>query len=324
MLLDQYDLAKRARDLAVASSRRCGDVSFAAAIAVHARDVDAIETAFRALGPDAVTMAQQTAPDPAACLKVGEFRCYLKADWAGGLPLLAKSNDAVVKALAAAELLAPTEPDDQMKIADGWWKVSDERVDPAKRQIMLHAGAWYQKASLITTGLDLIRAQARLKTVESLGVPAGGHGKSIMETMRLTAGTKKDGIVELTQYGSLLTTPELYKPPVTFTFVAKTSSQIRFGYAADQFIFGWEGNPTQLRVDGGPANGQHKDGAGGIVPDQWTTFELTVLPNSLRIRVNGQERYTTRADFSNINQPLEIRSVNTKYVQVKSVEVSKP
>src|SRR5215469_12474481 len=62
-----------------------------------------------------------------------------------------------------------------------------------------------------------------------------------------------------------LSTPQSYRPPVEITVVAKTdSTNLRLGYAADQIIFNWEMDRSQLRVDGGPANGLHKDGAGRI------------------------------------------------------------
>lgn len=62
-----------------------------------------------------------------------------------------------------------------------------------------------------------------------------------------------------------LTTPDAFRPPVEITIVARTdSTNLRIAYAADQIIFNWENNEDQLRVDGGPANGHHTDGAGRI------------------------------------------------------------
>ena len=46
---------------------------------------------------------------------------------------------------------------------------------------------------------------------------------------------------------------QAYRPPIEITVVAKTdSTNLRLGYAAEQIIFNWEMNPSQLRVDGGP------------------------------------------------------------------------
>ena len=66
-----------------------------------------------------------------------------------------------------------------------------------------------------------------------------------------------------------LETTERYQPPVEITVVAKTdSTNLRLAYAADQVIFNWELDESQLRVDGGPANGQHRPGAGHIPAGQ--------------------------------------------------------
>ena len=58
-----------------------------------------------------------------------------------------------------------------------------------------------------------------------------------------------------------LVTPMTFKPPVEINITAKTDlTNLRIGYAADQVIFNWEMDPTQLRVVGGPANGKHNPG----------------------------------------------------------------
>ena len=63
----------------------------------------------------------------------------------------------------------------------------------------------------------------------------------------------------------VLTTQRTFKPPVDISIEALTdSTNLRIGYAADQVIFNWEMNKKQLRVDGGPANGKHKNKAGSI------------------------------------------------------------
>ena len=47
--------------------------------------------------------------------------------------------------------------------------------------------------------------------------------------------------------------------------LAKTdSTNLRLAYAADDLVFNWESDPTTLRVNGGPANGKDKKGAGAI------------------------------------------------------------
>ena len=97
----------------------------------------------------------------------------------------------------------------------------------------------------------------------------------------------------------MLSTPARFRPPVDITIVAKTSAtNLRIGYAADQVIFNWEVNGDELRVDGGPANGQHRPGRGAIPRNQYVTIRWVVTPKSQAIYVNGQLRFRHNGDYS--------------------------
>jgi hypothetical protein len=118
------------------------------------------------------------------------------------------------------------------------------------------------------------------------------------------------------------TTQQTYRPPVEITVVAKTdSTNLRLGYAADQIIFNWEGNKTQLRVDGGPADGQHKDEAGSIPPDKFVTIKWKVTPTEQTIYVDGRLRFMHSGDYSQINRYVSVFPANGSTVTVKSVSV---
>ena len=70
-----------------------------------------------------------------------------------------------------------------------------------------------------------------------------------------------------------ISTKATFQPPVEITIEAKTdSTDLRIGYAADQVIFNWRDMKNQLRVDGGPANGKHKSGAGLIPTNKYVTI----------------------------------------------------
>src|SRR4051794_15452017 len=83
--------------------------------------------------------------------------------------------------------------------------------------------------------------------------------------------TNSSGIV--LEGSDKLVSPDKFRPPVEITIVAKTdSTNLRFGYAADQVIFNWEENLDQLRVDGGPAVSRQVDGAGRIPRNKFVTI----------------------------------------------------
>ena len=119
-----------------------------------------------------------------------------------------------------------------------------------------------------------------------------------------------------------LSTPQSFRPPVEITVVAKTdSTNLRLAYAADQIIFNWELNQSQLRVDGGPANGLHKDGAGRIPKGKYVTVKWVVTTTRQDIYVDDRLRYEHEGDYSQINRPVTVFPANGSTVSVKSIKV---
>ena len=121
---------------------------------------------------------------------------------------------------------------------------------------------------------------------------------------------------------SRFTTRQTYRPPVEIKVIAKTdSTNLRLAYAADQIIFNWEENPTQLRVDGGPADGLHKDGAGQIPAGKYVTVKWVVTTTNQAIYVDGTLRYEHAGDYSQINRPVSVFPASGSTVTVRSVTV---
>jgi hypothetical protein len=121
-----------------------------------------------------------------------------------------------------------------------------------------------------------------------------------------------------------LSTPQAYRPPVEITVVAKTdSTNLRLAYAADQIIFNWEMNRWQLRVDGGPANGHHKMGAGHIPQGKYVTVRWVVTTTHQAVYVDGQLRFEHAGDYSQINRPVTVFPANGSTVSVRSITVKR-
>jgi len=149
------------------------------------------------------------------------------------------------------------------------------------------------------------------------------QGIELLGTMKGSTGKTESGVIVLHE-GDRIDTSAAFAVPVTFRITAMTDgTDIRIAYAADQMIFNWRPNETQLRIDGGPAGGRYLNGAGNIPKNQWVELTLEVLPDSLTIRVDGRQRYRTAADFSHVNQSLSIFQGEGSTVRVKSVLVIK-
>ena len=132
-----------------------------------------------------------------------------------------------------------------------------------------------------------------------------------------------DGNILLTG-GQKVATTDKIAAPVTFRFIVLTNiNDTRIAYAADQIIFNWEMNHDELRVDGGPANGQYKPDAGRLPPNQWVGIELVVHANEMVIYINGVEKYRAKGDFSKVDMPFTITAHNG-VMKIKSVAVVSP
>lgn len=120
----------------------------------------------------------------------------------------------------------------------------------------------------------------------------------------------------------MIATQKIFAPPVDILIEAKTdSTNLRIGYAADQIIFNWEGSRHQLRVDGGPARGQHKNGAGLIPTNRYVTIRWLVTPEKQSVFVDGQLRFEHKGDYSKIHHPVSVYSAAGSEVTVKSIKV---
>jgi hypothetical protein len=105
-------------------------------------------------------------PDPGAeaeyALALGKFLCFMKGDWARGLPLLAKGSDASLKALAADDLAAGNEAGALVQLADRWWDRAGTASGLAKREMQRRASHWYHQALPSLTGLTRTKVERRV------------------------------------------------------------------------------------------------------------------------------------------------------------------
>jgi hypothetical protein len=113
-----------------------------------------------------------------------------------------------------------------------------------------------------------------------------------------------------------------YRPPVEITLVAKTdSTNLRLAYAATQIIFNWEQDQSQLRVNGGPADGLHKAGAGLIPAGDYVNIKWIVTEQYQEIYVNGESRYRHEGDYSQINRFVSVFPALGSTVTLKGLQV---
>lgn len=124
--------------------------------------------------------------------------------------------------------------------------------------------------------------------------------------------------------GDRLTSEKSFKPPVEVEWRLQTDGDVRFVYACGQLILNWGKPPHELRIDGGPADGQHKPNAGATPTNRPISVKLNVQLAEMFLTVDGRERARWKADFSKINDPVAIAAVaDNSAIKVEQVTVRK-
>ena len=100
---------------------------------------------------EAAAEKAKTSPnDSAVNAVIGSYLCFVRGDWKGGLPALAKSNLSEFSSLAADELKlaatsGPMDPQQAFAIAGKWWSVAESKgvSDEQQATIKDHAAGFY-------------------------------------------------------------------------------------------------------------------------------------------------------------------------------------
>jgi hypothetical protein len=173
---EQFDMAETLCQIGTAAARQLGDRQAATALQQQAERVEESQKALRDVQRVLATLTEKD--DPEAHLRVGRYYCFTKGDWEKGLPMLAKCSDARLQQLAEEELRNPSIPEDQLKLADGWWELGDK---DSARQKPLHqrAAYWYERAlPALPSGLWRAKVEMRLKEFRQL------HGENAVASSR--------------------------------------------------------------------------------------------------------------------------------------------
>ena len=193
MAADQYDLADKTAVTALGASRRANDNRLVARMTVRTREVTEAKTRYGAMKGILQTLAKNP-DDPGANLEMGQFLCFIKGSWDLGLRFLLKGSDAGLKALAEKELSIPTNPAEQVVVADGWYDLGDkEKVPYRKNQLLAHAREHYEAALPSAVGLFRPKIEKRLETILGL-IGASAADKGSINLLKLV-DLKKDSIV---------------------------------------------------------------------------------------------------------------------------------
>jgi hypothetical protein len=159
---DAFDAVRQLADLAEAAANKTGQVRVVSSIQLRLtglRELSAEYAQVRA----ALARLDKHPDDPAAHRTVGRFYALSKGQWGLGLPHLARSDDADLRALATQDLAKPADGFAQAQLGDAWWAYAEKAAGPARAHAAAHAAEWYKAAEATIKGITLARIQARLQ-----------------------------------------------------------------------------------------------------------------------------------------------------------------
>jgi hypothetical protein len=168
MSADRYDAAEKIGSMLAGAMRRIRDVNLKKEVVARRKDIDEFKVEY-GKAEQALAKLKMEETDTEASLVAGRFVCFLKGDWKIGLPLLAAGSDIDLAALAKADLAAPTDSAERLLVADGWWKIADQKEGLAQQNIYQHAASWVRQVRL--QGIAKIRWEKRLTRVFGQTIP---------------------------------------------------------------------------------------------------------------------------------------------------------
>jgi hypothetical protein len=126
-------------------------------------------------------------------LTAGKRLCFVEDKWDEGLPLLVDGGDAALSRLAAAELVHPTSPDEQIDLGDGWWDYGAKELASTWKGSSRRAAHWYgmpEPTSIPSARREEI--EGRLGMLDASGFAA----VEVLNRERLVLPTNPHGIAE--------------------------------------------------------------------------------------------------------------------------------
>lgn len=180
---DRYDAAAALASKAGTVAKQSQDPALAATVQDRAREVGEQQREYQ--GVMAAEKTLETRPDdPEAHLAIGRYLCFVKSDWSGGLPMLARAGDPALKAAVDVELARPAETAEQVGAGDAWWEAADkERNALQKARLLGRARHWYEEALPRLSGLAKAKTESRLQAcAEDSGAASGVRVTSVLLT----------------------------------------------------------------------------------------------------------------------------------------------
>lgn len=252
----------------------------------------------------------QEPSDSGAQLALGRYLCFIKGDWARGLPRLARGNDESLRSFAQTELNTRADDTARIAVADGWRQLAAINDGLVRRRLLEHAEEIDRRIYPAVTGLTRLKLEQRmigkpLLVFDSNDPPSGGwieehlhfrggHGREGRGSWA-NIGDEGGGSVLVANRAGFIETLEHFPPPDVdhYEIEAELQSDI--------------GNGTALEFGGQRMYLDRSDGLrmeGGWLPnviyqiqgDRSDHYLIDVSPDGISFALNGVHLGTMPTD----------------------------
>jgi len=120
--------------------------------------------------------------------------------------------------------------------------------------------------------------------------------------------------------------PLVCRAPFTFRVVGKTdSTNLRMHWHRGELIFNWECQVRELRVHDPATATQHGlEDKGFIATNNWHEIVWEISLDSMRVTVDGDIRFETRGDYSDIESAPSVGPCFGSTVSVREFSITSP
>lgn len=189
LLNDQFETATRLWKIADGAAQKSKSVRIVKQTQAQAKDLDAYKLN-QVKVAKAIEVLKDKPDDPVACLDLGKHSCFMKGDWAKGLPLLAKSSDPKLKAAAEKDLAANEDNANAcISAAEVWYDTIAAIEGYPKTQTQRRIQSLYIKALPSVAGLTKTKVEKRLEELAKI-IPAAGEDVGVWTIVRTTLREK--------------------------------------------------------------------------------------------------------------------------------------
>jgi hypothetical protein len=187
-----FDAATKMVAIAETAAKCSDDPAVPKAAKARSAEVKTLRSSYLRLTPELEKLRKQPG-DPAANAKAGRFFALELGDFGRGLPMLAKGNDAALKALAVKDLTHPADLAERIGLADAWWGWALQEKSAAGGNAKSRAAHWYREGRDGAKGITLAKVDQRIAQADADAPEVLGKAPKPVNVLNLVK-LPKDGI----------------------------------------------------------------------------------------------------------------------------------